>query len=195
MTALGVKQLVSVTAGHRIASEVHLETSTGLLVGRTQTWSSVLWTNARSAAQTLVFDAVGTVLMAGPLYPYDVGRTPLGQHERTDVWARQMAPDISLRASKVAIVQTWNPSWLAGLSSYLPSLEALASLLADSRMGDLAVGEKMRWPDDELPWATWPRGLCVLRAGFDPTVPIERESHHDIEDVESAAELGAERRL
>jgi hypothetical protein len=127
MTALGVKQNFSVNAGHGVASEVHLETTTGLLVGRTRTWSTVLWTSVQSAAQALVFDADGDVL-------------------------------------------------------------------ADSGMGDQTVGEDMRWPDDEMPWATWPGGRCVFHAAFHPTVPTEHESHRDREDFESVAELAGERR-
>lgn len=80
------------------------------------------------------------------------------------------------------------------MPSNLPTLEALAGVLADSGMGDLTVGAEMRWPDDEMPWATWPGGLRVLHAAFDPTHPTEHESHHDVEDVESAAELTGERR-
>jgi hypothetical protein len=168
MAALGVKQRFSVNAGHCVASEVHLETTTGLLVGRTRTWSTVLWTSVRSVAQALVFDADGDVLMAGPLHPYNVKRTPLGHHERT-----------------------WNPSWLAGLSSSPPTLETLAGMLADSRMGDLTVGEELRWPDDELPWATWPGGLRGLHPASHGTAPTEQESHLDVEFV---AELTGERR-
>jgi hypothetical protein len=189
MTALGVKRNVSLNAGHRIASEVHLETRTGLLVSRQRTWSTVFWTSVQSAAQALVFDADGDVLIGGPLNSYDVKRTPLGHHERTDVWARQMAPDVAMRARQIAIVHTWNPSWLAGLSSNFPSLETLAGVLADSRMGDLTVGEEMPWPDDEMPWATWPGGLRVFDAAFHPTISAEHEP-----DVESVAELAGARR-
>jgi hypothetical protein len=194
MTALGVKQTLSLHAGHRIASEVHLETTTGLLVGRTRSWSTVLWTSVQSAAQALVFDADGDVLAAGPLHPYDVKRTPLGHDERTDVWARQMSPDMAKRARKIAIVQTWNPSWLAALGPNLPILETLAGLLADSRMGDLTVGQEVRWPDDELPWATWPGGLRVFQGAFISTFPSESELPRDREHVECVAELTGVRR-
>jgi hypothetical protein len=159
MTAIGVKHDRSLHMGHRICSEVHLETTSGLLVGRTSTWSTVLWGSVHSAAQALVLDADGDVLVAGPLSTYDVTSTPLGQHERADVWALQMPSDVASRASQIAVIHTWNSGWLAGLAPNLPSLETLTALFAASRMGDVSTGREMRWPEDELPWARWPNGL------------------------------------
>jgi hypothetical protein len=192
MTALGVKRSFSLNAAHSIATEAHLETTTGLLVGRTRTTSTLLWTSVQSAAQVLVFDADGEVLMAGPLNPYDAKPTRVGHHERTDVWARRIAPNLAIRASKIAVVHTWNPMWLAGLSPNRLNLEALAGALADTKMGDLTVGEEMPWPDDELPWATWPGGLGSLHPTFQPSAEIEREAHCDMQDVQPVAELTGE---
>lgn len=159
MTAIGVKQNRSLTVGHRVSSEVHLETTGGLLVGRTSTWSTVLWSSVQSAAQALVLDANGDVLVAGPLSAYDVNST-VGHHERSDVWAWSVPSHLATRARRIAIIHSWNPRWLAGLGSDLPCLETLTALLADSKMGDISTGAAMRWPDDELPWARWPKGLA-----------------------------------
>ena len=86
MTAIGVKQNRSLNVCHRVCSEVHLETTGGLLVGRTSTWSTVLWSSVQSAAQALVLDANGDVLVAGLLSAYDANST-VGHHERSDVFA------------------------------------------------------------------------------------------------------------
>jgi hypothetical protein len=194
MTALGLRQSVSLNAGHRIESEVHLETTTGLVVGRTRTTSTIRWTTVQSAAQALVFGADGDVLFTGPLDPYDAKCTRVGQHERTDVWARRITPSIAIRARKIAIVHTWNPRWLAALPPNLLSLDALAGVLADSKMGDLTVGEEMPWPDDEPPWATWPGGRRSLQPTSAPSGAIERESHRDVQEAELVAELTGEHR-
>jgi hypothetical protein len=105
-----------------------------------------------------------------------------------------MSPGVATCAWQIAIVHTWNLSWLAGLSLTLPTLDTLAGLLADSGMGDLAVGEEMRWPDDEMRWATWPGGLGVLQGAFISTFPAESQLPRDMEDVECVAELTGERR-
>ncbi len=97
-----------------------------------------------------------------------------------------MSPGVATCARQIAIVHTWNPSWLAGLSRTLPTLGTLACLLADSRMGDLTVGQEMRWPDDEMRWATWPGGLGVLQGAFISTFPTEFQLPRDIWKTSSA---------
>jgi hypothetical protein len=197
MTAIGVKQNRSLSVGHRICSEVHLETTTGLLVGRTRTWSTVLWSSAQSAVQALVVDADGDILASGPLSTYDVNRTPLGHHERTDVWAWQLSSEIATRASQIAIIHSWNPRWLARLAPDLSTLETLTALLTATSNGDVATGEEMRWPEDEMPWARWPGGL--VGTADDPRNPVDfrdaassavspvHELHHHVEVVGAGA--------
>jgi hypothetical protein len=196
MTTIGVKQNRSLNVAHRVCSEVHLETTGGLLVGRTSTWSSVLWSSVQSAAQALVLDADGDVLVAGPLSTYDVNST-VGQHERTDVWAWWLPSDIATRARQIAIIHSWNPRWLAGLGSHLPTLETLTALLADSKMGDVSTGGAMPWPEDELPWARWPNGLAGpaddprnptdIQRAVDSGAPVH-ELFRDVELVGGAAD-------
>lgn len=158
MSALGVKHDHSFHLGHQLSSEVHLETTTGLLVGRTRSLSTTLWSRLRSAAQALVLDADGDVLAAGPLTMYDAGDAASTQHERCDVWVRQLPADAAGPASMIAVVHSWNTRWLERLGHEPPPLETLTRMLASSGNGGIATGGAMRWPDDELPWSSFPGG-------------------------------------
>ena len=171
MTAIGVKQNRSLNVCHRVCSEVHLETTGGLLVGRTSTWSTVLWSSVQSAAQALVLDASGDVLVAGPLSAYGDANSTVGHHERSDVGCGRChptsphAPDVGDHPQLESAVARRSRGRISR------SLETLTALLADSKMGDISTGAEMRWPDDELPWARWPKGLAG--PADDPRNPMD----------------------
>lgn len=171
MTTLGVRQDRSLSTGHRISSEVHLETTTGLLVGRTRTRSTVVWSSFQSAIQTLLLDPDGCVLMLGPLDVYEIGCTRSGHHERSDVWVRHVPAHVADRATRIAVIHTWNPRWLAGIHLMTRTAESISDLLATSKMGGLVSGGEMSWPVDEMPWARWPNG--IVEPGSDAEDRIE----------------------
>jgi hypothetical protein len=172
VTALGVKRDYAVCAGHEISSEVHLETTSGLLVGRIQARSTAVWNGFQSGVQALVLGRGGVVLAAGPLVTFDIGDSRIRHRERTDVWVWHVPPDVADQARETALVHTWNPRWLSSLRLARGAVDANAYLLGQSDMGDLAVGGEMAWPQAELPWARWPDGQ--VRSGGDDaeTIPL-----------------------
>lgn len=182
MTTLGVKQEYAVCAGHQISSEVHFQTTTGLLVGRTRTESTVVWNRFQSGVQALVLGNGGAVLAVGPLNAYDSGSSPY--LERTDVWVWHVPSDVADRATETALVHTWNPRWLSNLRFTLGTVDTIADLLGHSKMGDLAVGGQIAWPADEKPWARWPDGRVRPGAGNEGTIALPRPlrvSHFPVE--------------
>jgi hypothetical protein len=174
MATIGVRQNRALSAGHRISSEVHLQTTTGLLVGRTRTRSTMVWSSLRSGIQTLLLDPDGCVLMAGPVDTYEIGGSPPGHHERSDVWVWHVTHDVADRATQIAVIHTWNPRWLAGITLTASTVEAIAALLATSKMGDLASGGDMSWPIDEMPWARWPNGIAEPGSDAEDRIELPR---------------------
>jgi hypothetical protein len=165
VTTLGVKRDYAVCAGHEISSEVHLETTSGLLVGHTQTRSTAVWNSFQSGVQALVLGTGGVVLAAGPLNTFDIGDSRIRHRERTDVWVWHVPPGVADQAKETALVHTWNPRWLSNLRLTLGTVDAIADLLGHSEMGDLTVGGEIAWPQVEMPWARWPDGH--VRSGAD----------------------------
>jgi hypothetical protein len=180
MTTFGVVDDRPLSAGHRVRSEVHLESTTGLFVGRTRTWSTVLWSGFHSAGQAAVVDAAGDVLVWGPLNVYDVNSTLLGHHERVDVWAWQLPPAIREVARQIAVIHSWNPRWLAEVAPSCTSIDSILQLLEDARMGSVAIGGEMSWPNEVTPWSRWPDGIGGEQ-GVDAA--IERASRRSVVQV------------
>jgi hypothetical protein len=174
VTTLGVKRDYAVCAGHRISSEVRLETTTGLLVGGTSTRSTAIWHRFQSGVQALVLDTGGAVLAATPLSTYDIGNSRVRYHERTDVWVWHVPLDVADRASAIALVHTWNPRWLGDMQLTLGSRAAITDLLGHATMCDLAVGSDTEWPNDEMPWARWPNGYARSDAGEEEIIALPR---------------------
>jgi hypothetical protein len=172
VSALGVKHDHSFHLGHQFSSEVHLETTSGLLVGRTRSVSTTLWSRVRSASRAIVLDADGDVVATGPLTIYEASDASPGQHEQRHVWAVQLSPRAAGPASMLAVIHSWNTGWLERLGDELPPLETLTRLLARSANGGIGTGGAMRWPDDELPWASFAGGYRRPADGPpDPTTP------------------------
>jgi hypothetical protein len=180
MTTYGVVDDRPLSAGHRVRTEVHLESTSGLFVGRTRTWSTVLWSGFHSAALAVVLDADGDVLVRGPLNAYDVESTLLGHHERIDVWAWHLPPEIASRATRIAVVHSWNPHWLAEAASSCTSMRGIMELLEGARMGSVATGGEAPWPNETSPWSRWPDG-CGPRQALDAS--IERAARRSVVQV------------
>jgi hypothetical protein len=165
VTTLGVRSEYAVCTGHRISSEVHLDTVTGLLVGRMRTRSTVALHRFQSGVQALVIGSSGAVLAAGPLNAYEIGSSLVRHHERTDIWVWRVPRIVAGHASEIALAHTWNPARLRNLRLADGTVAAIKDLLDDAKLGELAIGGEMSWPVDELPWATWPDGH--VRSGID----------------------------
>lgn len=170
MTTLGVKRDYVVCEGHRVSSELHLDTRTGLAVGRTRTRSTVGWQAFQSGVQALVLGASGVVLAAGPLAAYEVGDSSVRHNERTDVWAWYVPRNVVERAVETALVHTWNLAWLRNMQFTRGDVSEINDVVNDPKMGDLAIGGEMTWPAEEMPWATWQDGR--IRSGGGITEPI-----------------------
>ena len=171
MSALGVRHEHSFHLGHQLSSEVHLETTSGLLVGRTRSWSTTIWSRVRSASRALVLGGDGKVLAACPLTIYEPGDATSAEHQRCDVWSLDLSQDVASEASMLAVVHSWNTGWLERLGPELPPLETLTRLLARSGNGGIATGGAMRWPDAELPWASFAGGR--RRRSGEPSDPAD----------------------
>jgi hypothetical protein len=180
MTTFGVVDDRPLSAGHRVRSEVHLESTNGLFVGRTRTWSTVLWSGIHSAGQAVVLDGAGEVIVRGPLNVYDVDSTLLGHHERVDIWAWHIPPPVRAVARQIAVIHTWNPRWLAEVAPSLTSIDAILHVLEEAGIGSVAIGGEMSWPNELTPWSRWQDGLA---GEHDADAASERGSRRSMAEV------------